>query len=448
MTYVPLTDAGREEMLARIGVPSISDLFTDVPEQHRYPHVELPRPLSEMEVLRELRELSEHNVDLQHTISFLGAGAYQHYVPSVVQHITSRSEFYTAYTPYQAEVSQGTLQATFEYQSMICALTGLEVANASHYDGATALAEGVMMAYNVQRGKRQKAIVSSRSHPEYREVVHTYAQGTEIEVRGDETADAGLDALIAQIDSDTCCVAVQQPDFLGELESIERLRALANAAHAHDALLIVVAYPIALALLQPPGAYGADIAVGEAQPLGVGLNYGGPYIGYFACRKSHVHKMAGRLVGETVDVEGQRGYVLTLSAREQHIRRERATSNICTNQALCALASAVYLSVLGKSGLRAVAELCYHKAHYLASKIDMLEGYELATRSPFFNEFVIRCPRPAAEINAALLQAGIIGGLDLGRLDQRRERDMLLCATEVHSRHMLDHLVDALEEAR
>ncbi len=331
---------------------------------------------------------------------------------------------------------------------MICALTGLEVANASHYDGATALAEAILMAYNVRRGKRRKAVLSPRIHPEYRQVVRTYTQGTEIKARGDETIDASLDDLIGQIDSDTCCVAVQQPDFLGELESMDRLHKLASAAHAHDALLIVVAYPIALALLQPPGSYGADIAVGEAQPLGVGLNYGGPHIGYFACRKTHVHKMAGRLVGETVDVEGQRGYVLTLSAREQHIRRERATSNICTNQALCALASAVYMSALGKRGLRAVAELCYHKAHYLASRIDMLGGYELATRSPFFNEFVVRCPRSASETNAALLDAGIIGGFELGRLDSRREREMLLCATEVHSRAMLDHLVDALEETR
>jgi glycine dehydrogenase subunit 1 len=448
MSYVPLTDAGREEMLARIGVPSIDDLFADVPEQHRYPHVELPRPLSEMEVLQELRLLSERNLDLQHTVSFLGAGAYQHYVPSVVRHITSRSEFYTAYTPYQAEVSQGTLQATFEYQSMICALTGLEVANASHYDGATALAEGVLMAYNVRRGKRHKAILSPRIHPEYRDVVRTYTQGTEIVVQGDDRLDTDLDGLMDLIDDDTCCVAVQQPGFLGELERTAQLSKLANVAHAHDALLIVVAYPVALALLQPPGSYGADIAVGEAQPLGVGLNYGGPYIGYFACRKEHVHKMAGRLVGQTVDVEGQRGYVLTLAAREQHIRRERATSNICTNQALCALASAVYLSVLGPGGLRAIAELCYHKAHYLAAEIDRLDGYALATRDPFFNEFVIRCPRPASQINDALLAAGIIGGFDLCGLDPRREREMLLCATEVHSRDVLDRLVVALEEAR
>jgi glycine dehydrogenase subunit 1 len=446
VSYVPLTDAGRKDMLDRIGVSSIDDLFADVPRQHRYPSVALPPPLSEMEVLSGLRQLSERNADLQHLVSFLGAGAYQHYVPSVVQHIISRSEFYTAYTPYQPEISQGTLQATFEYQSMICALTGLEVANASHYDGATALAEGVLMAYNVLRGKRRKVLLSPRIHPEYRDVVRTYSQGIEIHIAGDESPDTDLDALIAQIDDDTCCVAIQSPDFYGELMGVEQLRALADTAHERGALLVVSAYPIALALLQPPGAYGADIAVGEAQPLGVGLNYGGPYIGYFACRQEHVHKMAGRLVGQTVDIDGRRGYVLTLSAREQHIRRERATSNICTNQALCALASAAYMAALGRKGLRAVAELCYHKSHYLADKIGELDGYELATKRPFFNEFVIRCPRPSSEVNAALLERGIVGGYALDRVDPRREAEMLLCATEVHSREMLDRLVSALAD--
>ena len=443
MSYVPLTDAERVEMLNAIGVLSVDELFADVPAAYRYPHIELPPPLSEMEVLRELQRLSEMNADTGHHLSFLGAGAYPHYVPSVVNHVLLRGEFYTAYTPYQAEISQGTLQAMFEYQSMICALTGLEVANASHYDGATALAEGVLMAYNVLRGKRRKAILAPTIHPEYRQVVRTYVQGMDIELVGDEPPAADLAALI---DDDTFCVAVQNPGFFGELHDPAYLRALADAAHAHRALLIVVGYPIALALIKPPGEYGADIAVGDAQPLGNPLNYGGPYVGYFACRKKHVHKMAGRLVGQTVDVEGRRGFVLTLSAREQHIRRERATSNICTNQALCALAAAVYMAVMGKAGLRKVAELCYHKAHYLASAIDALNGYALMTRKPFFNEFVIRCPRPAAEINAALWERGIIGGLDLGRFFPDRQEQMLLCATEVHDRAALDTLVSALEE--
>jgi glycine dehydrogenase subunit 1 len=444
MSYVPLTDAGREGMLSAIGVPSIDALFADVPQAHRYPKIDLPPPASEMEVLRELQRISEQNVDLEHTVSFLGAGAYQHFVPSVVQHILSRSEFYTAYTPYQPEISQGTLQAIFEYQSIICALTGMEVANASHYDGATALAEGVLMAYNVLRGKRHKALLSPSIHPEYRDVTRTYVQGMPMEVVGDENL--GNDATLqARIDDDTFCVAVQTPNFTGQLHDVDALRALADAAHAKGALLIVVGYPIALALIQPPGAYEADIAVGEAQPLGVGLSYGGPYLGYFACRQKHVHKMAGRLAGQTVDVDGKRGYVLTLSAREQHIRRERATSNICTNQALCALASAVYVSALGPAGLRQVARLCYHKAHYLAARIDELAAYRLATGGPFFNEFVIRCPRPAAEVNAALLKRGIVGGYDLSTVYPEMEDKMLLCATEVHSRDMLDDMVHALE---
>jgi glycine dehydrogenase subunit 1 len=328
---------------------------------------------------------------------------------------------------------------------MICALTGLEAANASHYDGATALAEGVLMAYNVLRGKRQVALLSPTIHPEYRDVVRTYVQGMPIQIRGDGALENDLDALKEMIDQDTFCVAVQNPDFFGDLESVQALRDLADATHAARALLIVVGYPIALALLQPPGAYGADIAVGEAQPLGNALNYGGPYIGYFACRRKHVHKMAGRLVGQTVDVDGRRGFVLTLAAREQHIRRERATSNICTNQALCALASAVYMSALGRAGLRKVAELCYHKAHYLAAEIGGLHDYQLITSRPFFNEFVVRCPRPVAEINAALLERGIIGGFDLGQAYPELGDHMLLCATEVHSREMLDRMVRALE---
>jgi glycine dehydrogenase subunit 1 len=439
-------------MLATIGVSSIEALFGDVPPEHRYPNLGLPTPLSEMEVLNELTAISERNSDLKHTLSFLGAGAYQHYVPAVVEQITSRSEFYTAYTPYQPEVSQGTLQAIFEYQSLICALTGMEVTNASHYDGATALAEGVLMAYNVLRGKRRKVLLSPTIHPEYRSVVRTYVQGMPVEVIGDDPPGRTLEAnrpgaLIDQIDDDTSCVAVQNPDFFGSLADPAELRALAEAAHAKRALLIVVGYPIALALIQPPGAYDADIAVGEAQPMGIGLNYGGPYLGYFSCRKKHVHKMAGRLVGQTVDVEDQQGYVLTLSAREQHIRRERATSNICTNQSLCALASAIYLSVLGRGGLRQVAELCYHKAHYLADQIDNLDGYERVTEGPFFNEFVVRCPRPAREVNARLLDHSIIGGLDLSRFYPSLEDQMLICATEVHNRGALDTLVRALEAA-
>jgi glycine dehydrogenase subunit 1 len=444
MSYTPLTDGERAAMLSAIGVVSVDQLFADVPELHRYPAIDLAPPKSELTVMRELRALSEMNANLEHGVSFLGAGAYQHYIPSVVDHILLRSEFYTAYTPYQPEVSQGTLQAIFEYQSLICELTGMEVANASHYDGATALAEGVLMAYHVLRGKRRKALLSPAIHPEYRQVVRTYVQGMDIELVGGRGVGGDVETLRDAIDDDTFCVVVQNPNFFGELESVQALRALAGAAHDKKALLIVAGYPIALALVQPPGAYGADIALGEAQPLGNALNFGGPYLGYFACRQQHVRRMAGRLVGQTVDVDGKPGFVLTLSTREQHIRRERATSNICTNQSLCALASAVYMSTMGRRGLRQVAEQCYHKAHYLAAAIDGLDGYSLLTQKRFFNEFVIECPKPVREINAALLKHNLIGGLDLGRFYEGMENNMLLCATEIHTREMLDAFVNVI----
>ncbi|GAF98990.1 unnamed protein product, partial [marine sediment metagenome] len=286
---------------------------------------------SEMEIMAEVQAISEENLDTGHFSCFLGAGAYDHYVPRIVDHVISRSEFYTAYTPYQPEISQGTLQSIFEYQSMICALTGMEVANASHYDGATSTAEAVIMALNVHRGRRKKVLVSPAVHPEYRSVVRTYTQGMGLEIAGDGDPTATLDDLTNLLDNDTTCLIVQSPNFYGEIEDLE---GLAGKVHAVKALLVVVADPISLGLLRPPGDYGADIVVGEGQALGNGLNYGGPYLGFFACRQKHVRKLAGRLAGQTVDTEGKRGFVLTLATREQHIRRERATSNICTNQAL------------------------------------------------------------------------------------------------------------------
>ncbi len=447
MSYVPHTAADREAMLAAIGADSIEDLFHDVPQQHRYPEVSLPEPLSEMDILAELRDLSEQNADLDHFCCFLGAGAYNHFVPSVVDHVVSRSEFYTAYTPYQPEISQGTLQTIFEYQSMICALTGMEAANASHYDGATALAEAVIMAVNVGRNKKKKVVLSPNIHPEYRKVVRTYTPGMELTIVGDDNVANDLQALRALIDKDTCCVVVQNPDFFGRLGALDDLQALADAAHAVKALFIVVADPISLGLFKAPGDYGADVVLGEGQPLGNALNFGGPYLGYFACRQTHMRKMSGRLVGETVDGRGQRGYVMTLVAREQHIRRERATSNICTNQALNALAAGVYLAAMGKRGLRQVAELCYHKAHYAAQRIAALPGFELADDAPFFKEFAVRCPVPVKKLNDELLEEwGIIGGLDLGRFYPDREGQMLLCVTEMNAKEEIDYLVEVLAE--
>jgi glycine dehydrogenase subunit 1 len=445
MPYLPHTDADRAEMLAAIGVERVEDLFQDVPASCRFPEVNLPAPLSEMEILAELQAIGEENLDTGHFSCFLGAGAYDHYVPRIVDQIISRSEFYTAYTPYQPEISQGTLQSIFEYQSMICALTGMEVANASHYDGATSVAEAAIMALNVHRGRRKKVLISPAVHPEYRAVVRTYTQGMGLEIAGDSDPSSTLEDVTTLLDGDTACLIVQTPDFFGQIEDLE---GLAAKVHNVKALLVVVSDPVSLGLLKPPGDYGADIVVGEGQALGNGLNYGGPYLGLFACREKHVRKSAGRLVGQTVDVDGKRGFVLTLSTREQHIRRERATSNICTNQALCALATAVHLAALGPRGLRQLAELCYHKAHYAAGRIDALDGYHVVGDKPFFKEFVVRCPVPVKAINDHLLEEwGIIGGYDLGRDYPGMENRMLLCVTEVIARQEIDALAHALDEA-
>lgn len=446
MNYIPHTDADRAAMLAAVGVEKVEDLFHDVPAAYRFPTLELPDPVSEMEIMAELQAISEENLNAGHYPSFLGAGAYHHYVPRVVDHLISRSEFYTAYTPYQPEISQGTLQSIFEYQSMICALTGMDVSNASHYDGATSTAEAVIMAMNSVKGKRNKVLLLPALHPEYRAVVRTYTQGMGLEIVGDESASAGLPELAARLDGNTACLIVQNPNFLGQIED---LTGLAERVHQAGAMLVVVVTdPISLGLLRAPGDYGADIVAGEGQALGNGLNYGGPYLGFFACREKDVRKMAGRLVGQTVDVEGKRGFVLTLATREQHIRREKASSNICSNQALCALAASIHLAALGKSGLRRLAELCYHKAHYAAQQIAQIDGYQVLGDKPFFHEFVVRCPAPVQAINDYLLDEwGLIGGYDLGRAYPEMKNQMLVCVTEVAGQPEIDALAVALGEA-
>jgi glycine dehydrogenase subunit 1 len=442
MPYIPHSDTDRAEMLAALGVGSVAELFADVPAAHRFPALNLPPALSEMEVRWLAEALAEANFTAADGPCFLGAGAYRRFIPAVVDAVLRRGEFYTAYTPYQPEISQGTLQAIFEYQSMICALTGMEVSNASHYDGATATAEAVITAINVHRLKRRKVVVSLALHPQYREVVRTYTQGMGLTVVGDEGRDEPCWA--EALDADTACAIVQYPDFLGRVRD---LSGVAEAAHRAGALLVVVADPVALGLLKPPGEFGADIVVGEGQGLGLGLNFGGPYLGFFATREEHVRRMAGRLVGQTVDTQGRRGFVLTLSTREQHIRREKATSNICTNQGLMALAAAVTMAALGRCGLRRVAELCYHRAHYAAERIAELPGYTVLADQPFFQEFVVRCPRPVAEINRGLFErARIIGGYDLGRAYPHLENCMLLCVTETNPRREIDLLVEALAE--
>jgi glycine dehydrogenase subunit 1 len=447
MVYIPHTADERRHMLDTIGVATLEDLFSDVPAAHRFPDLDLPAPLSEMEIVRELQALADRNLNANATPTFLGAGAYRHWVPTVVDYVISRGEFATAYTPYQAEVSQGTLQAIFEYQSLICDLTGMEVANASHYDGATATAEAVIQALNVFRNRRRKILIAPTVHPHYRAVVRTYTQGMEIEVTGDADPEATVADLVAHVDADTACMIVQSPNFLGQIETLD---GLADAIHTKDAktLLVVVANPISLGLLKPPGAYDADIVVGEGQPLGLGLNFGGPYLGFYATKSSYVRQMAGRLVGKTVDADGATGYVMTLTTREQHIRRDKATSNICSNQGLMALAATVYLSTLGKQGLRQVAELNYHKAHYAAAQIGALAGYEVDSAKPFFNEFVVTCPAPVAEINARLLaDHGILGGYDLGREVAGWDDRMLVAVTEMATRAEIDAFVAGLADA-
>jgi glycine dehydrogenase subunit 1 len=444
--YIPHTDADRAAMLRTVGVEKLEDLFKDVPAQNRFPSLNLPPAFTEMEVSAELQEIAQANESVHELMCFLGAGAYNHYVPAAVDAIIRRGEFLTAYTPYQPELSQGTLQAIFEYQSNVAALTGMEVCNASHYDGATAVAEAVNMAYANFRGKRTKIILSSALHPQYRQTVRTYTQGSPLVLVGDGTQinlSADPNSLLPLIDADTALVVVQYPDFFGRIYDYTQL---AEAVHAVGALLAVSVNPIALGLLKAPGYMNADIVTGEGQPLGIPLSFGGPYLGLFATRKEYVRKMAGRLVGETVDNRGQRAYVLTLTAREQHIRREKATSNICTNQGLMALASTVYMSLLGKNGLRQVAELCFHKAHYAAGAIANLSGYSLWSSAPYFNEFVIHTPAPASEINDLLLDHDILGGYDLGQDYPDLSRHMLIAVTEMNTREAIDKLVEVLSE--
>jgi glycine dehydrogenase subunit 1 len=450
MTYVPHTEAERRAMLAAIGVARMEDLFEAVPAHALFPALKLPSALSEPETETQMRALAARNTTVDPSACFLGAGTYHHYRPPVVDAVLRRGEFYSAYTPYQPEASQGELQAMFEYQSMVCRLTGMEVSNSSHYDGATALAEAVLLALAVGQGKRCRIVLSPAVNPQYRAVVRTYLRGThDVVIAGDEDPAADVASLRTQVDDATAALVIQNPNFFGQREAMD---GLAEHVHARGALLIVVADPIALGLFEPPGSYGADVVVAEGQPLGIPPSFGGPHLGIFAARKAHVRRLSGHLVGETVDAAGRRGYVLTLATREQHIRRARATSNICTNSALCALGAAVYLAVMGKRGLRQVAELCYHKSHYAAAQIGRLAGFAVnpqAPGKPFFKEFVVQLPLPAAEANARLRdEHGIIGGYDLGNDDARLADRMLVAVTEVNSRASIDRLVRALAGMR
>ena len=446
--FTPHTPQEIEEMLKVVGVDSIEDLFENVPVKHRFPELDLPEPLTEMEVAEELDYISSGNTSTDEFLSFLGAGAYHHYIPAAVDMLLRRGEFYTAYTPYQPEVSQGTLQAIFEFQTLMTELTGMDVSNASHYDGATAAAEAANLAYHFFRGKRKNILVSQAIHPQYHKTICTYMQGLEnVRVVGDEdqvelTADIQL--LTEKIDKNTALVVVQYPDFFGRILDYANL---IKIAHAEGALVCMIFNPTALGLLKPPGEFDADIAVGDGQPLGIPLSFGGPYLGIFTCKNKYVRKLAGRLVGETVDEKGQRAYVLTLTAREQHIRREKSTSNICTNQGLMALAATIYLSLLGKSGFQKVANLCYQKAHYAAEQLSTIDGFELAfPDTPFFHEFVLRTPKPVDEISNHLLNHGIFPGYDLSKTYPDLKNHILIAVTETISKEDIDYFAAALQE--
>ena len=428
-SYIPNTDRDRAAMLRAIGVGSIDELFRDVPAKFRDARFDLPAPLTELELGQELRRLSRLNASMDEYACFLGAGHYHHFIPAVVGHITGRSEFCTAYTPYQAEASQGVLQAIYEYQSLVCQLTGMDISNAGMYDGSSAAAEAALMASRIT-GRKEVAVLST-VNPAYREVIGTYVSGQDI-------ATHELAPDFGQLPDNCACLVAQQPNFFGYFEDVTRY---ARLAHNAGALFIVIFDPVSLGLFQPPAGYGADIAVAEGQSLGSPLNFGGPGLGIFTCRKEHLRQMPGRLVGRTTDAEGRPGYVLTLATREQHIRRERATSNICTNEALVALAATVYLAAMGKGGMRRVAELCYHKAHYAARALSSLKGYSLVFQNPFFKEFVVRCPAPPEKINKILLEENIIGGLDVSHMVKN---GMLLCVTEMNSRQEIDRLVSVL----
>ena len=429
--YTPNTDDDRQRMLDAIGVRSFDDLVADIPAEHRNPPIDLPPPTSELELRREIGAMAEQNAVPGDYACFLGAGSYRHFIPAIVRSVATRSEFMTAYTPYQPEVSQGTLQAHYEFQSLVCQLTGMEVANAGMYDGATSMAEAALMAARVT--KRDRVAVLDTVSPAYRQVLKTFLDSQGIAI---DTCSPGS----VQVGAETACLLVQQPSFFGYFEDLEEM---AEAAHSAGALLVVATDLTSLGMFRPPSEYDADIVVAEGQAIGVPPTFGGPYVGIFACKQKYVRQMPGRVVGKTVDTRGRDGYVLTLQTREQHIRRERATSNICTAVGLIALMTTLYMSSLGKQGLRRVAELCYHKAHYAASLIEKIPGYSLPLTGAYFREFVVECPRPVAEINNALLERKIIGGLDVS---EYVPNGMLVCCTEMNTKEEIDRFAEALAE--
>jgi glycine dehydrogenase subunit 1 len=441
--YLPMTEQDQKEMLEKIGVSSVDELFSDIPEKVRFKGSYQIKPAkSESALLKELTKLSQKNADAKANVSFLGAGVYDHYSPVIVDHVLSRSEFYTAYTPYQPEISQGELQAIFEFQTMICELTGMDVANSSMYDGSTALAEAGMLSAGTT--KRKKILLSSTIHPEAKEVVKTYAKGQYIEVvevpHNEGVTD--LNALESLLDDSVAAVMIQYPNFFGRIEPLKDLEVI---IHKHKSLFVVSSNPLALGALTPPGKFQADIVVGDAQPFGIPMGFGGPHCGYFAVTSKLMRKVPGRLVGQTVDENGQRGFVLTLQAREQHIRRDKATSNICSNQALNALAASVAMTALGKHGVKEMAVANIQKAHYAKTKLREA-GFDIVFEGPSFNEFIIKCNSSITAINRVLLEKGMIGGYDLGREFKQLENHMLIAVTELRTKEEIDEFVAEMED--
>ena len=440
MPFIANTDDQRRAMLATVGVSSLDDLFADIPPAYRLAGLNLPEGLSESEAYDRLHELSRRNA--VQLVCFLGGGFYDHFIPAAVDAIASRSEFYTAYTPYQPEASQGTLQAIFEYQSAICRLTGLEVANASLYDGGTALYEAAMMALRITG--RNKILLDSGVNPIYRNMLHGYTRNLSIEFSEIETAHGQSDRarIAAALDTDTAAIILQNPNFFGAVDDFSDIVEL---AHARGCLALVSAYPIALGLLKCPGRMGADIVTGEGQSLGLPLSFGGPYLGFMAARMEHVRKMPGRIAGQAKDAQGRVGYVLTLQAREQHIRREKATSNICTNEALCALRAVTYLALLGKQGLAEVAALCARKAEYAKTRLGAIPGVAVKKSAPTFNEFTLELPRDAGEVVSRLIDKGFAAGFPLGRYYRGMENYLLVAVTEKRTREEIGRFAEALE---
>lgn len=445
MAYIPHTAEDIREMLKSVGQASVEALFHNIPPAVRLREAyNLPAEMSELELWKHMLQQAAKNDDLDRCTSFLGAGVYDHGVPILVDYLTSRSEFWTAYTPYQPEASQGSLQAIFEYQTAICELTGMDVSNASMYDGASAMAEAMLLAYFHHRQERKVFLLAPGVHPEYIDVATTYMKNFALQIEKLPEKNGLVDVahLKEKLTDQVAGVVVASPNFYG---LIEEMAAITELAHQAGALMIAVANPIAMGLLEPPGAYGADVAVGEGQPLGIPPAWGGLGFGFFAAREEHLRKIPGRIAGQTVDEDGKRGFVLTIQTREQHIRREKATSNICSNQALMALRGLIYLATLGKEGLHEVANHSMQKAHYLANQIKDLRGYTLRFEAPFFNEFVVCCPKPAQDVLSKLRKNGIYGGVALARWFPERKNDLLVSVTEAISKQQMDNLVQQLK---